>query len=98
MILIADTGFYGGWGYSGYSAAKKLSEETGGRVINVGNKFDKLREAFDQIAAELRSQYNIGYTPTNEKKDGSYRKIEIKNKQNYKIQARSGYYAGKTED
>ncbi len=42
---------------------RKLTEQTGGRVINVGNKFDKLREAFDQIAAELRSQYNIGYTP-----------------------------------
>jgi VWFA-related protein len=78
----------------------KLTEQTGGRVINVGNKFDKLREAFDQIAAELRSQYNIGYTPTNPTQDGSYRKIEIKNKQNYKIQSRAGYYASRkgTED
>ena len=40
--------------------------------------FDKLREAFDQIAAELRSQYNIGYTPINTKLDGGYRKLEIK--------------------
>ena len=72
---------------------KKLTEQTGGRVINVGNKFDKLKEAFDQIAAELRSQYNIGYTPTNTNQDGSYRKLEIKCKQNYKIQSRSGYYA-----
>ena len=77
---------------------RKLTEQTGGRVINVGNKFDKLREAFDQIAAELRSQYNIGYTPTNEKKDGTYRKVEIKSKQGYKIQARAGYYAGKEHD
>ena len=62
-------------------------------MINVGNKFDKLREAFDQIAAELRSQYNIGFTPTNAKLDGTYRKLEIKNKQSYKIQARAGDYA-----
>lgn len=95
VLLCADRGFYGGFGYSGEGDMRKLTEQTGGRVINVGNKFDKLREAFDQIAAELRSQYNIGYTPTNEKKDGTYRKIEIKNKQGYKIQARSGYYAGK---
>jgi hypothetical protein len=47
---------------------------TGGRVINVGNKFDKLRDAFDQIAAELRSQYNIGFTSTDTKLDGTYRK------------------------
>ena len=100
VLLCADRGFYGsfGMGYSGEGDMRKLTEQTGGRVINVGNKFDKLKEAFDQIAQELRSQYNIGYTPTNEKRDGSYRKIEIKNKENYKIQARAGYYAGKSED
>ena len=98
VLLCADRGFYGGFGYSGESEMRKLTEQTGGRVINVGNKFDKLREAFDQIAAELRSQYNIGYTPTNAKLDGGYRKLEIKNKQNYKIQARAGYYAGRKQD
>jgi VWFA-related protein len=94
VLLCADRGFYGGFGYGGEGDMKKLTEQTGGRVINVGNKIDKLREAFDQIATELRSQYNIGYTPTNEKLDGSFRKLEIKSKQNYKIQARAGYYAG----
>jgi VWFA-related protein len=100
VLLCADRGFYGsfGVGYSGEGEMRKLTEQTGGRVINVGNKFDKLREAFDQIAAELRSQYNIGYTPTNTKLDGTYRKLEIKSKQNYKIQARSGYYAGRTQE
>jgi VWFA-related protein len=98
VLLCADRGFYGGFGYSGESDMRKLTEATGGRVINVGNKFDKLKEAFDQIAAELRSQYNIGYTPTNSKLDGSYRKLEIKNKQGYKIQARAGYYAGRKQD
>ena len=95
VLLCADRGFYGSFqmGYSGESEMRKLTEATGGRVINVGNKFDKLREAFDQIAAELRSQYNLGYTPTNLKLDGSYRKIEIKCKQNYKVQTRAGYYA-----
>ena len=98
VLLCADRGFYGGFGYSGEGDMRKLTEQTGGRVINVGNKFDKLREAFDQIAAELRSQYNIGYTPTNLKRDGSYRKLEIKSKQSYKIQARAGYYASRKEE
>jgi VWFA-related protein len=95
VLLCADRGFYGsfGVGYSGENEMRKLTEATGGRVINVGNKFDKLKEAFDQIAAELRSQYNLGYTPTNTQLDGSYRKLEIKCKQNYKIQSRAGYYA-----
>jgi VWFA-related protein len=95
VLLCADRGGYYslGMGYSGESEMRKLTEATGGRVINVGNKFDKLKEAFDQISAELRSQYNLGYTPTNTKQDGSYRKLEIKSKQNYKIQSRAGYYA-----
>ncbi len=93
VLLIADRGFYGFGGYSGDSEMKKLSAETGGRVIEVGNKMDKLRDAFDQIAKELRSQYNIGYTPTNNQLDGTFRKIEIKSKNGYKIQSRNGYYA-----
>ncbi len=96
VLLCADRGFYGGFtmGYSGDSQMKKLTGETGGRVIEVGNKFDKLKDAFDQIARELRSQYNIGYTPINSKLDGSFRKIEIHAKsKDYKIQSRSGYYA-----
>jgi hypothetical protein len=69
---------------------KKLSTETGGRVIDVGNKYDKLKAAFDQIAVELRSQYNIGYTPTNKERNGTFRKVEIKTKdKDYKIQSRS---------
>jgi len=94
VILIADRGFYGGFGYSGDYDMKKLAETTGGRVIEVGNKQDKLRQAFEQIQNELRSQYNIGYTPTNTKLDGTYRKIQIHTKSgDYKVQARQGYYA-----
>jgi VWFA-related protein len=93
VILIADRGFYGGFGYSGDSEMHKLAEATGGRLIEVGNKQDKLKSAFDQIQNELRSQYNIGYSPSNNKLDGTYRKIQIKTKGDYKVQARQGYYA-----
>jgi len=94
VILIADRGFYGGFGYSGDADMRKLAEQTGGRVIEVGNKQDRLRQAFEQIQNELRSQYSIGYTPTNAKLDGTYRRIQIHTKNgDYKIQARQGYYA-----
>jgi VWFA-related protein len=94
VLLIADRGFYGIGGYSGDSEMRKMSQETGGRVIEVGNKPDKLQKAFDQISEELRSQYNIGYVPTNNVRDGSFRKVEIKPKDSsHKVQARSGYYA-----
>ena len=94
VILIADRGFYGFGGYSGDAEMKRLAEATGGRVIEVGNKQDRLHQAFEQIQNELRSQYNIGYSPSNNKQDGTYRKIQIHTKTgDYKVQARQGYYA-----
>ena len=78
-ILYVDRRFYGGFniGYSGESALKQLSEETGGRVFTVGGK-NTLPVVFDQIQQEMRTQYLIGYSPTTEKKDGTYRKIDLK--------------------
>ena len=90
VLLISDSGVSMG---TGSGLMRKLSEETGGRVIHVGNNQDKLQKAFDQVSEELRSQYSIGYTPTNDKHDGTYRKVEIKTKDGFKIQARKGYYA-----
>lgn len=96
VILIADRGFYAG-GYGGDHAMKELAQNTGGRVIEASNKEDKLRKAFDEISKELRSQYSIGYSPMNSKLDGTFRKIEIRTTQGYKIQTRSGYYAIKNQ-
>jgi len=75
------------------SVARRLTDDTGGRMIIVRNERN-LEQAFDQISEELRSQYTIGYTPTNKKHDGSYRKIrvEMKNK-DYSVLTRRGYYA-----
>jgi VWFA-related protein len=75
------------------SVARRLTDDTGGRMIIVRSERN-LEQAFDQISEELRSQYTIGYTPTNKKHDGSYRKIrvEMKNK-DYSVLTRRGYYS-----
>src|SRR5579862_3897818 len=75
------------------SVARRLTDETGGRMIIVRNE-KNLEQAFDEISEELRFQYTIGYIPTNKKHDGSYRKIkvEMKNK-DYSVLTRRGYYA-----
>jgi VWFA-related protein len=94
-IDISDRAFYShaGLGFGGDSVLRKLSEETGGRVIQANNSRDT-SEAFQQIARELRTQYLLGYTPTNAKLDGSFRKIDVKvNVGNAKVDARRGYYA-----
>jgi VWFA-related protein len=94
VILIADRGFYGGFGYSGYSAMSKLTQETGGRLIDVGNNGKKLEAAFQQIEDELRTEYVASYTPTNTKLDGTFRKLGVECKgDGMKVQVRKGYYA-----
>lgn len=99
VILIADVESYldAGMGYYGYSPMKKLAEETGGRVINVGNNGKKLMAAFEQIEDELRTQYVATYTPTNAKLDGTFRRIAVECRgdkgENLKVQARKGYFA-----
>lgn len=86
-------GSFGMGGGPGYGVLKKMAEETGGRVISPKQNQD-LRQAFQEIAEELRSQYSIGYVPTNAKRDGTFRKIEIKiNQPDLKAQARKGYFA-----
>jgi VWFA-related protein len=75
------------------SVAKRLTDETGGRMIVVRSE-KNLEQAFDQISEELRSQYTVSYSPTNKAHDGSYRKVkvEMKNK-DYSALTRRGYYA-----
>ncbi len=75
--------------------AKKLAEETGGRMIAVRSE-KKLQEAFDQISEELRSQYTLGYYPSNPSRDGRFRKVKIETPRgDLRVLARRGYYAPK---
>jgi VWFA-related protein len=98
-ILIADRGFYGGFGYSGFSAMKKMTEETGGRLIDVGNNGKKLEAAFQQIEDELRTQYVASYTPSNLKLDGTFRHLGVECRgDGMKVQVRKGYYATAPQD
>jgi VWFA-related protein len=73
--------------------ARRLADETGGRMIVVRSE-KSLEKGFDELIEELRNQYTLGYTPSNKKHDGAYRKIrvEMKNKE-YSTLARRGYYA-----
>jgi VWFA-related protein len=95
VILIADRGFYSGYGmtFSGDADMERLAKDTGGRVINVGNNGKKLEEAFQQIQDELRTQYLASYTPTNPKIDGTFRTLNITCGKDQKVQTRKGYYA-----
>jgi VWFA-related protein len=96
-----DPGAYGRFmtfgGSGGEGELHKMSDETGGHVYRV-DRSHPLDMVFRELQDEMRSQYSIGYTPTNGLKDGSYRHLDVKlaNK-DLKAQARKGYYAVRPE-
>ena len=79
----------------GDKTLKKFSEETGGKPF-FPLKIQDLASSFLDIHDELRSQYQIGYRPSNGKMDGTFRRIrvDIADKR-FKARARTGYYMEK---
>ena len=74
---------------------KNFAEKSGGIFISTPGGV-AMREAFKNIVEELGIQYTITYQPTNTKKDGKWRDIEIRvAKPNLQIRTRKGYYAQK---
>jgi Ca-activated chloride channel family protein len=77
---------------------RKISERTGGRAYFPRDE-KELRDAFQQIQDEMRSQYLLSYEPSNPAKDGSYRTIDIQlvnpqmQKDKIKLTHRQGYFA-----
>ena len=79
---------------SAHSVLKELAEETGGRSFFPG-KAEELEGVYQQIAEELRSQYYLSYSPTNEDWNGKWRKIRLsaQRKKDVDVRTRKGYYA-----
>jgi len=74
---------------------ERLCDETGGMAFFTGDML-ALERSFTKIARELRSQYLITYKPTNDRYDGSYRRVEVKfssGRDNMKLRTKRGYKA-----
>lgn len=70
-----------------------LADKSGGRLLRA-DTLASLPDAFAQIAAELRTQYAIGYYPTNKDRNGTFRKIKVtSSRKGVKLRARPGYRA-----
>ena len=81
--------------FQSQAALKNFAEKSGGIFIPTPGGV-AMREAFKNIVEELGVQYTLGYQPTNAKKDGKWRAIEIRvAKPNLTIRTRKGYHAAK---
>ena len=78
----------------GDKVLKYLTAETGGKAF-FPFKVEDLEQSFENIANELRHQYNIAYRPEPLKTDGLFHPIElrVKNRKDLVVHVRKGYYA-----
>ena len=71
---------------------KQFSQETGGRTF-FPNQISDLSNVYGQIADELSSQYTVGYTSKNPKRDGAWRRIVVRvNRPNTTTRTKTGYF------
>lgn len=82
---------------SGPRLLAQIADQTGGRAFGA-SEFSQLPGIAEKIAIELRNQYVLAYSPTNRERDGRYRKVEVKMRQQKGLPAlkarwRLGYYA-----
>src|ERR1019366_7095186 len=62
---------------SGPRLLARIADQTGGRAFGA-SQFSQLPGIAEKIAIELRNQYVLAYAPTNNERDGKYRKVEVK--------------------
>jgi len=90
---------------SGCSALKALSEPTGGRMFSI-SKIMSMQMIFSAIGQEIRSQYLLGFSPSNPGRPGTRRKLQIRATRNdiratrrdLVVRGRNGYYAFNTNE
>ena len=73
---------------------KSLAQETGGQAFFPTN-INELKGVYDAIAGELSAQYSLGYSPSNPRNDGRFRRIIVRVTSNpsFRPRARTGYTA-----
>jgi hypothetical protein len=78
----------------GKKVLERMADETGGRLFEAKKNQD-FAHIFDQIAEELRAQYRLGYTPSQDAASNGYHQIDLTVKQKgLVVQTRDGYYTG----
>jgi VWFA-related protein len=74
---------------------ERMAQETGGRFFEV-KKNQNVAQIYNEIAEELRAQYRLGYTPSQDAASSGYHKIDLTlHQKGLLIQTRDGYYTGK---
>ena len=92
-IVIRAVAGENGRNTAGEHALETIADTTGGAMY-YPEQVSQLREMFDRIDRELRTQYRLGYYPQPRPPQGLYRSIEVRVKGDYTVRSRRSYYTG----
>ena len=92
-VYVIGIGGVAGISLSGEQLLRRLASETGGRAF-FPSRDEQLASVYEQVVADARYRYLVGYTPSNQSHDGTWRQITVTlaNPQ-YSARTRPGYFA-----
>jgi Ca-activated chloride channel family protein len=92
-LYVIGVGGVAGISLKGEKLLSQLAEQTGGRAW-FPRDAHRLAEAYATTAADVQHKYLVTYTPTNQRRDGSWRQVSVKTRTpGVRVRAREGYTA-----
>jgi Ca-activated chloride channel homolog len=94
-VYVVGIGGVAGISIKGERLLKQLAQSTGGRVFFPAREIE-LQPVHEQVAADVQQRYLLSYTPSNQKVDGTWRRIEVQAANaGWVVRAKPGYFAPK---
>lgn len=93
-VYVIGVGGVAGVSLKGERLLKRLASETGGQIF-FSVRDEGLAAVHERLAADVQNRYLVTYTPTNQKRDGTWRTISLTTTPAYSVRTRAGYSAPK---
>jgi VWFA-related protein len=91
-VYVVGIGGVAGISLKGERMLQELAKKTGGRV-HFPPRESQMHEVAEAVSTDVYSRYLISYTPSNRKKDGTWREIAVEVPEGYQVRTRPGYFA-----
>jgi VWFA-related protein len=92
-VYVVGIGGVAGVSRKGEQVLRRLASDTGGQIFLPRD--EGLVRVHERLAEDVQNRYLVTYTPTNQKKDGTWREVRLSTTPEYVVRTRAGYTAPK---
>jgi len=89
---VVGIGGVAGVSIRGERILRQVAVQSGGKAF-FPSRENELPQVYEHIATDVRQRYLLGYTPTNQARDGAWRTIAVNAGEKRRVRVRSGYFA-----